>query len=103
MNTETLSDRKINLAVQIFQLDDERSVRDVENFIKSLRLKGHLSEKQFEILKEISKPIKEKLDINEVIAEQNWKPSTKEEIDEIIKNINFDESEEEFIEMLKDI
>jgi glucose-6-phosphate-specific signal transduction histidine kinase len=101
MNTRNLSDRKENLIFQIKHLEDEESVRQVENVLEHLH--EGITEKQRELLKKLAKPMREKLDINELIREQNWKPSTAEEISEIIKDFDWEISDEDFIKELKSI
>jgi len=101
MHTEILDSLKINLIVEITHLDDETSLRQIENVIDALKKRP--TEKQSEILKKLAKPMRKKMDINELIKEQNWKPSTPGEINELIKNFDWQISDEEFIQLLKDI
>ena len=101
MNTETLDAMKVKLIVRITKLDKEEALRQIERTVDLVE--NHPTEKQLELLKKLAKPIKEKLDINELIKEQNWKPSSKEEIDNILANFDWQISDEDFIELLKDI
>lgn len=101
MNTETLNDRKINLIVEITHLDNEESVRQIEDVVG--KVKKCPTEKQLEMLKKLAKPIRKKIDLEELKREQNWKPSTKEEISELIKKIDFQLPLDELIKELKDI
>lgn len=98
MNTETLDKRKINLIVHISKLNDEEAVRQLEN-----EAAKHPTEKQLEMLKKVAKPMRKTLDIDELIKEQNWKPSTPEEIRELIKKIDFQATPEELIKEINDI
>jgi len=101
MTTKTLDKRKINLIVQISKLDDEISVRQVEDFVS--HLENRPTERQLELLGKLAKPIREKLDLEQLKREQNWKPSTQEEIDKLIENFDFQISKEELIKEINDI
>lgn len=102
MNKETLTGRKQNLILQIQGLKDEESVRQIENALDDLNKKG-ITEKQRELLEKLAKPIRKKLDIDELIKEQNWKPTSSKEIEEIIKDFNWEISDEDFIRELQSI
>ncbi len=101
MNTETLSERKMNLIVRITKLDKEDAVRKIEETVELVE--PRLTEKQLEMLKKLAKPMRKKLDIEELKREQNWKPSTQEEIDEIVKNFDWQISLEELKKEIADI
>ncbi len=101
MSVKTLDGRKINLIVQISKLDEEESVRQVEDFINHLEKRP--TKKQLELLKKLTKPIREKIDLEQLKREQNWKPSSQEEIDELIKKFDFQTSQEELIKEINDI
>lgn len=98
---QTLSDQKIDLMVEISKLKKKESVQRVSELVRHLEKSP--TKKQLEMIEKLAKPIKKKLDLEEIIREQNWKPSTKEEIDEIVKGFDWDISDEEFIEELKNI
>ncbi len=89
------------MIVRISKLDKEEAVREIENVVGLAEKR--ITEKQFELLKKLAGPIKEKVDLEELKREQNWKPSTKEEIDEIVKGFDWQISDEEFIKLLKEI
>ena len=101
MNTKVLEAKKQNLIVRISKLDREEAVLEVERVVDLVE--KHPTKKQLEILKKLAKPMRKKLDINELIKEQSWKPSTPEEINEIIKDFDWQISDEEFMRLLKDI
>ena len=101
MNTGNLDSIKIDLIVHITKLNDEDSARQIKDFVEDLEKRP--TEKQLEMLKKMAKPMREKLDIEELIQEQNWKPSSNEEIEEIIKDFNWEISLEDFIKELKAI
>lgn len=101
MNTETLSERKINLIVRISNLDKEESVRKVEEIVEVVE---HLpTQQQSEVLRKLAKPMRKKLDLEELKREQNWKPINRAEFDRLVKELDWQISDEEFIELIKDI
>lgn len=101
MNTETLSERKINLIVRISNLDKEESVRKVEEIVEVVE---HLpTQQQLEVLRKLAKPMRKKLDLEELKREQNWKPINRAEFDRLVKELDWQISDEEFIELIKDI
>lgn len=99
MAAETLDKRKMNLIVQITLLNDEKSVRQVEDFVNDLEKRP--TERQLEMLKKLAKPMRKKIDIEELKGEQNWKPSSQKEIDELIEKINLQEPIEQLLEDIK--
>ena len=101
MATQTLSDKKIELIVEISKLENEQSVEQVKDFVE--RLRKNPTKKQLKKLAELSTTIKEKTDLDEIIREQNWKPTSKAEIDQILKDFDWQISDEDFIELLKNI
>ena len=101
MATQTLDNRKLNLIVRISKLDKEESVQKVEEIVSLVE--KHPTERQLELLKKLAKPMREKIDIEELKREQNWKPSTQEEIDELIEKFDFQVSKEELIREINDI
>lgn len=95
MNTETLNERKINLIVRITKLDEEDAVRKIEETVELIEKQP--TEKQLEMLGKLAKPIREKLDIEELIKEQNWKPIDREEFDRLVREIDIQEPLEQLI------
>ena len=91
----------MNLIVRITKLDKEDAVRKIEETVDSVEPRP--TEKQLEMLKKLAKPMRKKLDLDELIREQNWKPSTQEEINEIVKNFDWQISLEELKKELADI
>jgi hypothetical protein len=96
MNAQTLTDRKLNLIVQIAKISDEESVRHIEDAISNLKTKG-ITKKQRELLEKLARPMREKLDIEQLIKEQNWKPIDREEFDKLIKEMDIQEPLEQLI------
>ena len=66
MNTETLSERKINLIVRISKLDKEDSVHKIEKAVDSVERRP--TAKQLEMLEKLAKPMRKKLDLDELKA-----------------------------------
>ena len=100
MNTKTLDSLKINLIVEITHLDDEAALRQIKDTISDLKKRP--GEKQSELLKELAKPMRKKLDLEELKREQNWKPTNGAEVKEILKDFDWQISDEEFLKILKD-
>ena len=101
MDTETLDSIKIDLIVEITHLDDEKSLRQIGNVIDEIKKRP--TEKQLEMLKKLAKPIKKKIDLEELKRKQNWKPSTQKEIDKLLEKFDFQVSREELIREINDI
>jgi CRISPR/Cas system-associated endonuclease Cas1 len=95
VTTKTLDTRKINLIVQISKLDKEESVRQVEEFISLVEKRP--TEKQLEMLKKLAKPVREKVDIEELKRQQNWKPVNREEFERLVKEMDIQEPIEQLI------
>ncbi|CAN5579676.1 hypothetical protein BH20ACI4_BH20ACI4_08910 [soil metagenome] len=95
MNTETLNERKINLIVRITKLDREDAVRKIEETVDIIEKQP--TEKQLEMLEKLAKPIREKLDIEELKREQNWKPINREKFDKLVREIDIQEPLEQLI------
>ena len=95
MNTQTLDSLKINLIVEITHLDDEISLRQIDKTIKEIKKRP--TEKQLEMLKKLAKPIRKKLDLEELKREQNWKPIDRQEFDRLVKELDIQEPVEQLI------
>lgn len=89
----TLESRKFRLIQLITGLDNEFIISKLESLIVQLS-------KEDQLLFKLSQPMKERLDINELIEKQGYKPSTKEEIDALIKEADIQEPIEELLEMI---
>lgn len=101
MISTTLEKRKANLIVRISRLDREESVEKVEEAVGLVET--HTTGRQLETLKKIVKPAIKKLDIDQMIREQNWKPSSPAEIDALIEDFDWQISDDDFSELLKDL
>jgi hypothetical protein len=95
VNTETLSERKMNLIVRISKLDKEESVRQVENVVDIVE--QHPTEKQLEMLEKLAKPMRKKLNLEELKREQNWKPINRAEFDRLVKELDIQEPLEQLL------
>ena len=95
MIATTLEKRKANLIVRISRLDKEESVQQIEAIVRLVE--KLTTEKQLEILKRVSRPTRKKLDIGEMIKEQNWKPIDRKEFDRLVKEIDIQEPIEQLI------
>ena len=85
----------MNLIIQISTLDNDESLRRMENVADSL--KNPATDGQLELVKKLAKPMRKKTDIDELIKEQNWKPVNPEEFDRLIKEIDIQEPLEQLI------
>lgn len=90
-----LEKRKANLIVRISRLDKEESVEQVEAVVSIVESLPSVS--QLEILRKIAKPMREKLNIGDLIKEQDWKPIDREEFDRLVKEIDIQEPIEQLI------
>jgi arsenate reductase-like glutaredoxin family protein len=95
MATQTLSDQKIELMVEISTLDKEELVQQVKNFVNYLKKRP--TKKQLKMLEELSTTIGEKTDIEEIIREQNWKPIDRKEFDRLVKELDIQEPLEQLL------
>ena len=86
----TIEARKNRLVKLINSLEDELLIS---------KLEGLLDEGD-NILSNLSKPMKEKLDIDELMKEQNYKHPSKELLNTIIEEANIEESIEDLLEMI---
>jgi len=85
--------KKIMLIKQIADLQDDEMLKKVELLLDS-------SDKLDPILKNLLKPIKEKIDIEPFKKEQNYQGFHKKEVDRLIKEIDLQEPLEDLINMI---
>ncbi len=95
MNTEVLEAKKQNLIVRILKLDKEETVQKVAEFVELVE--NSPTEKQLEMLKTLAKPMRKKLDLEELKREQNWKPIDRKEFDRLVSEIDIQEPLEQLI------
>jgi hypothetical protein len=89
----TVETKKYKLIEKITSLQDEEVLNKLE-----LLLKEYSSGNA--ILMEIVKPMREELDIEQLKLEQNYKGFNKEEIDQLIKEIDIQEPIEDLLRMV---
>ncbi len=89
----TVETKKYKLIEKITSLKDEEVLNKLELVLNEYS-RGNL------ILMEIVKPIREKLDIEQLKKEQNYQGFDKEEVDRLIKEIDLQEPIEELLEMI---
>lgn len=89
----TLDLRKYRLLKMIVDSTDENLVGRLESVMYNEQLNDP-------ILKELSQPVKDKLDLDTLMIEQGFKHPTKEELDEIIEEADIQEPIEELIQLI---
>lgn len=89
----TVETKKYKLIEKITNLQDEDLLNKLELILNEYS-RGNL------ILMEIVKPIREKLDIEQLKKEQNYQGFDKEEVDRLIKEIDLQEPIEELLGMI---
>lgn len=89
----TVETKKYKLIEKITSLQDEEVLNKLELVLNEYS-RGNL------ILMDIVKPIREKLDIEQLKKEQNYQGFDKEEVDRLIKEIDLQEPIEELIKMI---
>lgn len=89
----TVETKKYKLIEKITSLQDEEVLNKLELVLDEYS-RGNL------ILMDIVKPIREKLDIEQLKKEQNYQGFDKEEVDRLIKEIDLQEPIEELIKMI---
>lgn len=89
----TVETKKYKLIEKITSLQDEEVLNKLELVLDEYS-RGNL------ILMDIVKPIREKLDIEQLKKEQNYQGFDKEEVDRLIKEINLQEPIEELLKMI---
>jgi len=89
----TVETKKYKLIEKITSLKDEEVLNKLDLVIDEYS-RGNF------ILMEIVKPIREKLDIEQLKKEQNYQGFDKDEVDQLIKEIDIQEPIEELLEMV---
>lgn len=91
MNIEAL---KLDLISKIMLLKDDQKLKKVQITLKEL------SEDKEDIIQKLSKPMRKKLDIEELKKEQNFKPINKLDFFSKIDELNVEEPLEDLIRMI---
>ena len=95
MATQTLELIKQNLNFRISKIVREESLREIE---KTIDLFEHSpGKKQSDLLKKLTKPMRKKLDLDELKREQNWKPINRKEFDRLVKELDIQEPLEQLL------
>jgi hypothetical protein len=89
----TLELRKYHLIKLITDLNDAEILNKVELLL-------HSNDNQDQLLLNLIKPIKETLDIEALMKEQNYQHPSQGELDEIMKEADIEEPIEELLEMI---
>ncbi len=92
----TLEARKFRLIQLISSLEDELLIGKLEGLLNEL----NQMETADKTLLALSKPIREKIDIDQLIKEQNYIHPTRAELDKIIDEANIEESIEDLLELI---
>lgn len=91
----TIEGKKLYLIRKIMEISDESVIDQLDELI------GKQPEEDKDwILRQLNKPIKEKLDLEEVKREQNFEEIDKEEIEALIKEADIQEPIEELLQMV---
>ena len=91
----TIEGKKLYLIRKIMEISDESVIDQLDELI------GKQPEEDKDwILRQLNKPIKEKLDLEEVKREQNFEEVDKEEIEALIKEADIQEPIEELLQMV---
>lgn len=96
MNTQTLDSLKNDLIVRIKKSDDEMFLHHIKAEFDEKKKNG-LTEHQSEMLKKIARPMRKKLDLDELKREQNWKPINRAEFDRLVKELDIQEPLEQLL------
>ena len=87
MNLEA---RKYNLISKITHIQNEVDIARLEVVFKNIEGKS-------ELLKKLAKPMRKKLDVNELVKEQGFKGVDRQKFDAIIKELDIKEPIEKLI------
>jgi len=89
----TVQSRKYKLLQRIEAVEDETTIYQLEDVLDQLLVEN-------KALAALSTPMRERLDIDELIREQNYRHPTKEELNEIIQEADIQESIEDLLNMI---
>lgn len=92
MSRMTIETKKYRLIERIIDLQDEKLLNQLEQFFDH-QLEGG------KVLAEITKPMKEKLDIEQLMVEQNYEGFAPEEVEQLIKDIDLQEPIDKLLEI----
>ena len=89
----TVEAKKYMLIEKITNLRNEALLNKLERLLDEFA-KGN------EVLLQVIKPVKDKLDIEQLKIEQNYQGFNKKEVDQLIKEIDLDEPIEDLLSMI---
>ncbi len=89
----TVQSRKYKLLQRIEAVEDESMIHHLEDVLDQLLAEG-------KTLAALNTPMREHLDIDELIREQNYKHPTKEELDKIMQEADIQEPIEVLLNMI---
>lgn len=92
--TKNLDSRKFRLIQEIIKIDREEDLNKLEDQVEALQGKNDIR------FLDAVKPIRETVNLEELIAEQNYQPLTKEAFFQKTSQLEFEESLEELLAML---
>ena len=92
MSVEAL---KLDLISRIMTLQDASKLKKLEATLKEIG-----SDNSDEIIKSLNKPMRKRLDIEELKREQNFKPVNKKHFFQKIDELNIEESIDDLLEMI---
>lgn len=98
--TLSFGDWKLKLIEEIMKLKNEQSLRKIEQEIKSLSAAEMELELQSAKLKDIIKPIKKSISIDDMIKEQGYKPIKRDDFYKKVSKLKIEEPLEELLSML---
>jgi Glu-tRNA(Gln) amidotransferase subunit E-like FAD-binding protein len=92
----TLESKKLLLIRQIMEINDEGVIDDLEQYVEEKA--QHKSDN--DILQQLARPIRPHFDLEAIKREQGYQPINKEELNQLIKELDIQEPLEELLEMI---
>ena len=89
----TIEARKYHLIEGIMQVSDEGAIEKLEQILKEYA-------ESRDSIRHLLKPMKQKLDVDQLVEEQNFQGVNTEKIEQLIKEINLEEPIEDLLEMI---
>ncbi len=91
--TQDVSNRKYRLIEMITDLEDEKSLFELEAYLTALR--GREAD-----YRGVIKPLREEVSVALLIEEQSYKPVSKAEVDQLAAELDIEDPIEELLQML---
>lgn len=86
---------KLDLIKKIMEVDDPSSLAAIEAAISGFHRRD-----DEDVLRKLAKPMRKKLDIEELKREQNYKGPNKERLEQLIKELAIEEPLEDLLKMI---